>query len=126
MKKFTIIAVLLFYSLATFGVSLNYFYCCGKLKEVTINLNPPVAHKCLMKDGKDCCKNEKVELKVSADQQFSQQIVFEPLLFLKPALTNYFEISDRVESSVCFGWYQNKPPPGTNTSLNILQRNFRI
>ncbi|MFV0606401.1 MAG: HYC_CC_PP family protein [Niabella sp.] len=127
MKKFTIIAVLMFYSLAVFGVSVNYFYCCGKLKKVSIQLDqPPVNHQCHMKGGKDCCKNKSVDVKIDQQQQFSQQIVFEPLFF---AITNSTSLSYHIisltgeQQNFCL---QNRPPPLSPTPLHILHAHFRI
>jgi len=125
-KKFTIITVLLFYSLATLGVSLNYLYCCGKLKEVTVNLNPPVAHKCSMKGGKDCCKNEKVDIQISADQNFSQQISFEPLVFVGVPFLNHFKFTNNSAGGKYKTYAQNRPPPLSHPQLHVINCSFLI
>lgn len=126
-KKITVIAVFLFYSLAAFGVSVNYFYCCGKLKEVSLKLDkPPVHHKCPMKGDKDCCKDESVDLKLDQQQHASQQIVFEPLLFIVQPDANIFDAFERFISQQQYSNLQNKPPPLVGSSLNILHSNFRI
>ena len=127
-KKLTIIAILVFYSLAAFGVSLNYFYCCGKLKEVSVKLNPPVNHNCPMKGegGKDCCKNEKVDLKISADQNISQQIVFEPLVVGDALVLNDFELSQQLFSQQYRAYTLNRPPPLSQPHLHLLNCSFLI
>ena len=114
------------YSVASFGVSVNYFFCCGKLKEVSVKLNPPFNHKCPMKGGKDCCKSEKVDIKISADQQFSQSIVFDPLIFSTGFLVKLFDCDSIIDNPQYYSGHQNKPPPLSQFSLNILYSNFRI
>ncbi len=126
-KKFSIIVVLFFYSLTSFGVSVNYFYCCGKLKEVSIKLDqPPVHEKCPMKGDKDCCKNKTVELKLTSQQEASQPILFEPLLLATILSSPTFDWGSPLISQGLFSQLQNRPPPLARTSLNILHSNFRI
>lgn len=126
-KKITILVVLFFYSLASFGVSVNYFYCCGKLKEVSIKLDqPPVHEKCPMKGDKDCCKNKIVELKLSSQQELSHQMVFVPQVFVAVIAPSFNNWEAPVQSTTLPAHLQNRPPPLANTSLNILNSTFRI
>lgn len=61
MKKISIILLLVSYSLATMGISLNQFYCCGKLKSVTVTLSQDIKQKC---SKKGCCENKYQFVKV--------------------------------------------------------------
>ncbi len=57
----TIAAILLFsiYSLSTFGIALKGFYCCGKLKSVTVTLADEGKNKCNKNNNeKGCCKTK--------------------------------------------------------------------
>jgi len=127
MKKFIVLAVLMVYGFAAFGVSLNYFYCCGKLKEVSIQLNTPVDHKCPMKGGIDCCKNKKVEAKISADQNFSQQISFEPLDFSLLVSDVYsIDFQKPVFENQYITSYLNIPPPLSDSDFPVLYHSFLI
>jgi len=67
-KKALLFAVLVFYTLSSMGVSLNYFYCCGKLKSITVKVNTEDQGKCHKKDHKRCCDHVTVDLKLNVDQ----------------------------------------------------------
>ncbi len=60
MKKFTVIPLICIYALATMGFSLKEFYCCGKLKTVSLAIETTATEKCGKGDSKsdDCCKNK--------------------------------------------------------------------
>jgi hypothetical protein len=123
-KKFIISVMFMIYGLASFGVSLNYFYCCGKLKKITVKSTHFANHKCPMKNGKDCCRNKTVTFKIIADQQFAQQIVFEPIGFSEKTFITHFNF----DAAICqqYSTHQNQPPPLFLPSLQILHNNFRI
>jgi len=55
MKKVALILLICSYSLATMGFSLKEFYCCGKLKSVTVELTPNKKQTCNKGDGSGCC-----------------------------------------------------------------------
>lgn len=79
-----------------------------------------------MKHGKDCCKNEKVDVKISADQNFSQQINFEPLTFTHVNIIHHFDFDYNAFGKSHKAYRKNRPPPLSQPSLNILHSNFRI
>lgn len=59
MKKIVLILLICSYSFATMGFSLKEFYCCGKLKSVTIEFTPDkkqTCSKCNEKSG--CCDSK--------------------------------------------------------------------
>lgn len=65
MKKIVLILLISIYSLSTFGVSLKEFYCCGKLKSVTLTLANEGKEKCGKGDSKNgCCKTKIQSFKV--------------------------------------------------------------
>lgn len=66
MKRFSIILLLSIYSMATFGVSLKQFYCCGKLKSLTFSIIAENGkEKCGLGDNKEgCCKTKYHSFKV--------------------------------------------------------------
>jgi hypothetical protein len=66
MKKSSIIILILIYSISISGVGLKEFYCCGKLRSVTIALTGNKEEKCNNGDNKDgCCKSKYQLLKVN-------------------------------------------------------------
>ena len=65
MKKIAAILLVLIYSMSTFGVSLKEFYCCGKLKSVSITFADTRKGKCneaAKEEG--CCKTKYQYFKV--------------------------------------------------------------
>lgn len=60
MKKLAIISLLCIYALATMGFSLKEFYCCGKLKSISLTLADDGKAKCKNGDSNTdgCCKNK--------------------------------------------------------------------
>lgn len=58
MKKAALILLICIYSVATMGFSLKQFYCCGKLKSVTVALTQDAKRKCSKGSGSGCCDNK--------------------------------------------------------------------
>ncbi len=74
MKKIVLLLLICNYSLATMGFSLKEFYCCGKLKSVTVELNPNKKQTCNKGDGSGCCDNKYQFYKVK-DNHLSGKVV---------------------------------------------------
>lgn len=112
-KRILAILVLMCYSFASMGVSLNYFYCCGKLKSITFSIDPNAGRNCKGTKNRKCCKNEKVTVKLSIDQKHNQADAYDiaPLAILPvEPLTYFFGKNDKQPSSITFPKY-NRPPP---------------
>ena len=60
MKKIILILLICSYSLATMGFSLKEFYCCGKLKTVSLAIETTTTEKCSKGDSTsdDCCQTK--------------------------------------------------------------------
>lgn len=81
MKKIVLILLICIYSLSTLGVSLKEFYCCGKLKSVTVALADDGKDKCGKGDNKGgCCKTKYQFFKVS-DKHLTTSKITTPLKF---------------------------------------------
>ena len=93
MKKFTVILITLLYSISTLGIGLKEFYCCGKLKSVTITLVHEADEKC-DKGGKKsgCCKTEHQFLKIK-DSHLAPGDVFTPIKFI-PELNLFITVNE--------------------------------
>jgi hypothetical protein len=77
-KKITIILLLGIYSLSTLGLSLKSFYCCGKLKSVSVTIAQDQQQKCANDDGmSDCCKTKYQFFKVK-DNHVAGDVVTAP------------------------------------------------
>jgi hypothetical protein len=73
MKKLVAIVLLLVYGLSSSGMTLQFNYCCGKLKSV--KLTPVKDSECGMAHSmgsKKCCDSKQLELKIKADQKLEQ------------------------------------------------------
>jgi hypothetical protein len=65
MKKIAAILLILTYSMSSFGIGLREFYCCGKLKSVSIliiNVEKEKCNKAANQEG--CCKTKYQHFKV--------------------------------------------------------------
>ncbi len=134
MKRILAILLLMSYSLASFGVSLNYMYCCGKLKTVSIGVVPAenvlaAENKgCKGKATKGCCDKKTVTIKLKADQQKSQYqslarfaTVFTPVILHND---NYLIVPVAGNGSV--NPLYKRPPPVDPRSRHLLFCVFRI
>ena len=127
-KKMIVFILFMVYGLSSFGVSLNYFYCCDKLEDVSVTLNKVHEKDCTMKmeDNKNCCDNKTVALKLSPDQKanFHQDYNFQPLFTIAELPVMPFEsISySKVKEHPQF---HNLPPPFLE-DRTVLYANFRI
>lgn len=114
------------YSIASFGVSLNYFYCCGVLKGVSLRANTEEkAWK--TKTGKGCCDNKTVTLKLKTDQKNTEQPSFKIDNALSPAIlhTHDYEVINIATGGNINSLYKS-PPTADLPSRNILFCVFRI
>lgn len=115
------------YGLTSFGFSLNYFYCCGKLKEVTVKVDAAHQKDCSMKmDSKKCCDNKSLTLKISSDQKLNPSQVFN---ILPPASDVILPQAFQYFTPACQGiqhpQFYNIPPP-LPANRTVLYSNFRI
>ena len=92
-KKILVILLLLVYGGSSFGMTLHFHYCCGKLKKV--DLTPPEHQSCggarhKEMGGKPCCDSKQVSIKIQSDQNPSKvvQASFSALA-IKPLLPEY-------------------------------------
>ena len=128
MKKAALILLICVYSLATMGFNLKEFYCCGKLKSVTVVVDNFPKSGC--KSGNNdsgCCKNNFQYFKIkdnyfAANDNSDFQSPY-PDLFIP---VNHFlaeELNIRNDLTVTRG---HSPPLITNLPLYISNRVFRI
>lgn len=127
MKKFAIILILICYTTATFGVSLNYFYCCGKLK--TVSLATKTKDKsCKGNLKKDCCKNQKVKVKLKSDQKIAESNFlnqFNDLVHDDCISYCNYNFSTPTSGNITKVFYQ-LPPPHFSYKKNIYYCIYRI
>ena len=98
MKKIAAILLILIYSMSTFGVSLKEFYCCGKLKSVSVVIADIQKNKCDNTSKEEgCCKTKYQYFKVKDNHLTTTYVttalkhytdLYSSLPIHKPALFN--------------------------------------
>lgn len=116
------------YGFSSTGMSLQFHYCCGKLKTVEVSLSQTTSeHKCGMEHkmgSKKCCQTK---LLISSQDDFYafSEIKFNsfPSIYLPPVIYNYtYTVTDYFVPAVAVV----DDPPNNRSSLFILHRVFRI
>ncbi|MBS1759842.1 MAG: hypothetical protein JST23_06925 [Bacteroidetes bacterium] len=127
MKKLLVILLLISYSVASYGVTLNYFYCCGKLKTVSINEIKKEDNNCPGKKNKKCCKYKKVQIKLKADQKQTPKVDFtiHAPSIVAPIPQNTLIAYTLIEHPISIIQLQ-KPPPLYPEGSNIYYCVFKI
>jgi hypothetical protein len=125
-KKVLVIAILLSYSVASFGVSLNYFYCCGKLKTVSLVVKTE-SKDCPGKSKKGCCDNKTVTIKLKTDQKENNLSIYHFAKKSSPVIfyTDHFSPLNPVFICSINPLYK-RPPPDKLLSRQILYSVFRL
>jgi hypothetical protein len=128
MKKFVLILLIGIYSLATMGFSLKQFYCCGKLKSITISLTPDANWTCSKGiEKRGCCDNKYQFFKVKDSHITAEQVNnpvkwFTDIYLCAPSFQEIVFIS---EKTLIF-YRSNAPPLHTGVPLYIYNCFFRI
>ncbi|MEO8110480.1 MAG: hypothetical protein ABI594_10625 [Ginsengibacter sp.] len=128
MKKLAAISIILIYALATMGFSLKEFYCCGKLKTISITLANE--EKSGSKDDSKsdhCCKNKYQYFKVKDNHVNAAHISFTAKHFTSP-LPDYFstEVITFPSQIISFDYRSNAPPLHGHVPIYISNCVFLI
>jgi hypothetical protein len=111
-KKVIAILLLSIYAVSTLGLSLKRFYCCGKLKSVTVSVADDQQQKRGNDDGmNDCCKTKYQFYKVK-DNHVAADVINTPVLhFINLHLfTSSFEVLNYPSEEVYVAYQSNAPP----------------
>ena len=126
MKKITQIFLLVIYTASVLGISVNGFYCCDKLRSVSISFAGT------QKDNKDkqdngCYKTKQQVLQVK-DNHYAPDL-------LKTPASVYTEIAPlffaglhilNPQTEVCVAYQSNPPPLINNVPVYLYDCVFRI
>ena len=120
MKKASIILLISIYTLSTFGISLKEFYCCGKLKSVTITLQEYKNQKCGKDDDKSGCCKIKFKFYKVRDNHFATDILNSSVKHFSylSSFTPYIPISPFVKQAEIAN--SNHAPPLYNGVLAYI------
>jgi len=124
LKKLVVILLIMVYGLSSSGMTIQFHYCCGKLK--SIGLTSVSEQQCGMKhsmQNKRCCDDKQVELKLKGEQKTEQA----KIVFFTPDLPKRVEYSFEPQfvSSTAIVPEIFAPPPLGNP-LYILHSVYRI
>jgi len=124
LKKLVVILLLMVYGVSSSGMTIQFHYCCGKLKSV--QLSTVTEKQCGMKHSmfsKPCCSDKQVQLKLNGDQKVEQAkfVFFVPVQMNKPEF--FLNVRPIVSKSIVPEIYA--PPPLTH-SLNTFHCVYRI
>ena len=79
MKNAALLLLISIYSMSTFGVNLKEFYCCGRLKSVTLTLHEFENRKCNKANDKSGCCKTKFQFYIVNDKHIASDILNTPL-----------------------------------------------
>ncbi|PTQ99738.1 hypothetical protein C8P68_102568 [Mucilaginibacter yixingensis] len=126
MKRTALLILTLLYTLSSLGMSVERFYCCGKLANTTYAIGDSGNKEVKAAKADNCCKTVKTTFKVK-DNHFSAKTVLDfknsvaviaPVFFVPVA-------PERAESPV-MNVYDSQAPPVHRNPLYLLYANFRI
>ena len=127
-KKFALILLITLYSLSTVGLSFKEFYCCGKLKSISVTLVPETKQHCSKGSEKDgCCDNQYHFFKVNDNHLVGHDVSvpvkhFTELSIYLPSFQQELISSQQLN----IGNSTNAPPILHNTPRYITNCVFRI
>ena len=115
------------YGLSSFGITVNFHYCCGKLK--TVELSNVAKKSCGMEKkmaGKPCCGDKTIELKVKADYKDTQVSYTSSPISPVILHTSYPNEIFNTQYSILNTQYLQPPSLGSPPPLYILHCVYRI
>ncbi|MBE7179581.1 MAG: hypothetical protein INR69_24470 [Mucilaginibacter polytrichastri] len=127
MKRSFVLSMICLYVVATIGLAFNLHYCGGKIAKVSfIGSEKNCEGKPVAKEASDCCKDQKVEYKVKADQKAANQVKSPDMPPAFALVTNFFEEILPVFSATFEDAFADRAPPDLPRKLNILHCIFRL
>ena len=128
MKKIALILLIFMYTLSSFGISVNRFYCCGKLKTTSLSFIHTVTEKCSnQKMMAGCCKTTFKSLQIKDSHVAATGIEKLAKIFtdlhLNYAAINTTQLSSTKTTTAYFG---NAPPLHYNLPIYILYCTYLI
>lgn len=129
-KKFALILLILSYSISIFGMSVKKFYCCGKLKSISVlfqNTGQKENTKNSATFGNNCCKTTYQNFQVK-DNHFASADVNLPAKYFTPITTvfNLFSSSTFTLQKVNCTYQSHAPPLFRHIPIYLSNRVFRI
>jgi len=128
-KKLIILLVTFCYLLSVTGAKIDKFYCCGKLKKISIYFKPELSKSCNKKKGmKGCCQYAETFYKVKDTHQ-SALYTSAPAPFSTEIICDYSQynyIITQYQSLAKINYANGPPPLLSQPSIYIRNCNYRI
>ncbi len=128
MKTLGLIFLITIYSLSSFGLGVEKFYCCGHLKSMSLSLISSEKNKCA-KEGatSGCCKSKFQSLKVKDNHVLAVNSTLGKSFSFAPIL-NFYEPAGSSKTVLDFVFSRNYSPPLLVSSVPLYISNsvFRI
>lgn len=126
MKRTALLILTLLYTLSSFGMSVERFYCCGKLAHTTYAIGDNGNQEAKAKKADNCCKTVKTTFKVK-DNHFSTKTVLDFKNAVAVIVPVFFVPGPPEQAaSPVLNVYDSQAPPVYRTRLYLLYANFRI
>ena len=128
MKRTAVILLVTLYSLSTFGVNLKEFYCCGKLKSVSLALSAEKTNKCSKGENDEaCCKTKYQYFKVK-DNHFASSHIAAPLNYFSDLHTTsaFYQFATLATQKIGVINGCHAPPLHSSVPIYISHCVFRI
>jgi hypothetical protein len=128
MKKIALILLICIYTAATIGFTIGQFYCCGRLKSVSVTITENGQQKYNKENGNSGCCKTKYQFYKVGDNHFAADIVANPgkyftyLPSLMPSAEKFFSSAKETQTA-----YNNHAPPlHAGIPAYIFNCDFRI
>ncbi|MER3470932.1 MAG: hypothetical protein C4330_06235 [Chitinophagaceae bacterium] len=120
--------MLMVYGLSSSGTTVQFHYCCGKLKKIEFKPVEQTAckHGMHKMKNKKCCENKAVELKVKGDQKAEHTSSFKYFKSISEARTVSFVLVHEQYISRQLFPDAFAPPPQLSTPIFIMNCVYRI
>lgn len=130
-KQKSALVLCVLYAFSIIGIALSIHFCGGKLAEVALFANKTSCKYCITepvnKADDDCCKNIKVEAKITDSHQTEVTFKLPKLFSLDTYLpSNVIEIFSPFFPKFFTQLAYKAPPPLLGVRLNVLYAVFRI
>ena len=125
MKKAAILFLLGIYSIASFGIGVNSYYCCGKLTSISISFIDQREAKTSKTTGVSCCNTKHQFAKVN-DSHIASAAVFQfnhSFVLNVPVYAGILFFTNHKDQSTEFS---HGPPLLYSSPLYMLHCDYRI
>ncbi len=126
-KKLAAISLICIYALATMGFSLREFYCCGKLKTISITLANEGKNSGKEDSKSDrCCKNKYQYFKVKDNHVSAAHVCFPAKFISIQFISNYSPDIIFTSKKTVVAYRGNAPPVYSNVPIYISNCVFLV